>query len=233
MLNKLIRSAAAVCVAGALAIGTPPASAAPDDVMTLTFVRHGESEANAGGIFDTAVPGTSLTTQGVQQAKEAANRLTLSDPDGVFASSLVRTQETAQYLADEIGAPVDVLPGLREIGAGVYEGQPQSVAGAAMFAVMNDWLSGKTEARIPGSEDYWEFMNRFTGAVNAIYATGDRRPVAFSHGAAIAVWTLMSVSNPAFELFSSQPLPNTGYVVVQGNPTIGWRLIDWNGTRVD
>ncbi|MBY0290119.1 MAG: histidine phosphatase family protein [Mycobacteriaceae bacterium] len=200
--------------------------------MTLTLVRHAESAANADGIIDTALPGTALTALGTQQAKEAANRLSQSDPDGVFAASTVRAQQTAQYLADEMVEQINVQPGLREIGAGIYEGQPQNMAGPAMYAVFNDWLNGKTEARIPGSESYWEFMDRFSGAVRAIYATGDRRPVAFSHGAAIAVWTLMTVSNPRFELFESQPLPNTGYVVVQGNPTDGWRLVDWNGTKI-
>ena len=233
MLVKLVRSAAAVCVAGAFVIGTPAAWAAPDDVITLTLVRHAESVANADGVIDTAVPGTALTAHGAQQAKAVANKLSQGDPDGVFASSTIRTQQTAQYLADEMAEQVDVLPGLREIGAGIYEGQPQDVAGPAMYAVFNDWLSGKTDVRMPGSEGYFGFMDRFSGAVGSIYATGDRRPVAFSHGAAIAVWTLMTVSNPAFELFSSQPLPNTGYVVVQGNPTTGWRLVDWNGTKID
>ena len=39
-----------------------PASAAP--VITVTFVRHAESEGNAGGLIDTSVPGPSLTPKG-------------------------------------------------------------------------------------------------------------------------------------------------------------------------
>jgi broad specificity phosphatase PhoE len=233
MLNKLVRLTAVVCVGAALATGTPTASAAPDDVITLTLVRHAQSEANANGVIDTTVPGAPLTALGEQQAKDVAARLSTDDPDGVFASTMIRTQQTARYLADEMGRQVVVLPGLREVGAGSYDGQPQDVAGTAMFAVMNDWLSGNTEARIGGSESGSEFLDRFSGAVKDIADTGERRPVAFSHGAAIALWILMSVSNPRFDLAESQPLPNTGYVVVQGNPTTGWRLVDWNGTKID
>ena len=32
--------------------------------------------------------------------------------------------------------------------------------------------------------------------------------------------------------FSPSQLPNTGYVVVEGNPQDGWMLLDWNGTTI-
>jgi broad specificity phosphatase PhoE len=209
-----------------------PVAAAPDDDITITFVRHGESQSNASGTIDTSVPGPPLTEEGMRQAKEAAYRLSTSKPDGVFASSMVRAQQTAQYLADELGESVRVLPGLREVGAGEYEQQSGHDAYTGFYGILDKWMTGSREARIPGAEDGFEFMDRFSGAVKEIAATGDRRPVAFSHGAAIAVWTLMTVSNPRFELFKDQPLPNTGYVVIQGNPVDGWRLIDWNGTKI-
>lgn len=233
MLSTLLRTAITALVAGVFVITAPSASASPEDVMTITFVRHGESAGNASGTIDTSVPGPTLTFEGDQQAKAVADWLSRTGPDGVYASTMVRTQQTAQYLADELGEPVVVLPGLREVEAGEYEGQPADVAGPAMFDVIGEWLSGDLYARIPGSVDGNDVMERFGGAVRTIYASGDRRQVAFSHGAAIAVWTLMTVSNPQFELFQDQPLPNTGYVVVQGNPALGWRLIDWNGTKVD
>jgi hypothetical protein len=41
---------------------------------------------------------------------------------------------------------------------------------------------------------------------------------------------MMNVANPPLDLAQSQPLPNTGYVVVRGSPQDGWTLLDWNGT---
>jgi broad specificity phosphatase PhoE len=90
---------------------------------------------------------------------------------------------------------------------------------------------GQRDVRIPGSIDGNEFDKRFDEAVQSIYDSGDRQPVAFSHGAAIAVWTLMNVKNPQADLIHTQRLPNTGYVVVRGDPTEGWTLVDWNGTK--
>jgi hypothetical protein len=55
--------------------------------------------------------------------------------------------------------------------------------------------------------------------------------VVFSQGEAIMVWTLMNVKNPKTALLTSHPLPNIGRVVISGNPTDGWTLVDWDGVR--
>ena len=39
----------------------------------------------------------------------------------------------------------------------------------------------------------------------------------------------MNVKNPKDSLLSNHPLPNTGRVVIQGNPITGWTLVDWDG----
>jgi broad specificity phosphatase PhoE len=227
----ILRRTLAVVVALVLAATVAPAPASAAPVITITFVRHAESQGNASGLIDTSVPGPSLTPKGEQQAKDAAVQLSQAPHDGIYASSMIRTQQTAQPLADELGQQIVVLPGLREIEAGVFEGQPERDAGMGYLQPLEQWLSGNRNARIPGSIDGNEFDARFDEAVDAIYRSGQQRPVAFSHGAAIAMWTLMNVADPPLELARSQPLPNTGHVVVQGNPMDGWTLLDWNGTR--
>jgi broad specificity phosphatase PhoE len=216
----------------ATALLASPASAAPRDI-TITFVRHGESEGNVSGAIDTSVPGPSLTPKGEQQAKTVAQKLSRSPHDGVYASSMIRTQQTAQYLADEISEPVVVLPGLREIEAGDFEGQSEQGAVEEYFQTIKQWLQDNRSARIPGSIDGDEFDARFGDAVDAIYRSGQQHPVVYSHGAAIPTWTLMNAGNAPLDLLESQPLPNTGYVVVRGNPEDGWTLLDWNGTKFD
>ena len=63
--------------------------------ITLTFIRHGESQGNADGVIDTSIPGPSLTATGEQQAAALANRLEGNRYDGIYASQMVRTQQTA------------------------------------------------------------------------------------------------------------------------------------------
>ena len=81
----------------------------------------------------------------------------------------------------------------------------------------------------PGSIDGNEFNDRFTAAVQTIYDSGDKNPVAFAHGGSIMLWTMMNVRNPNDSLLEAHPLPNTGRVVIKGNPINGWTLVDWDG----
>src|SRR5262245_6866802 len=97
------KAAAAVAMAVALLAGvTLPAWAA--DSMTLTFVRHAQSEGNATG--NTTDDDPDLTELGYEQADAIAQVLkngnAIGAYDGIFASSLVRTQQTARPIAAQL-----------------------------------------------------------------------------------------------------------------------------------
>lgn len=213
-----------VLVLAASMVAPTPAGAEPYGVMTVTLVRHAESQANADGVIATDVPGPPLTALGRTQSKQAAQRMSESGFDAVFSSPLQRARQTAQYLADELGDTVQIQDGLREIEGGIYEGQPVAEAGGQYFQPIDAWIHGDRFARIPGSIDGNEFDTRFTSALAAISSSGSTHPVVYSHGGAIAAWTMMNVDNPPA---TNPGLGNTGYVVVRGNPNSGWTLVDW------
>jgi hypothetical protein len=103
-----------------------PATAA--ELMRVTFVRHGESAGNASGLIDTSTPGPVLTQNGQQQAQAVADKLGINNYDAIYGSTMVRTQLTAAPMAQRLGLPIQVLPGLQEIEAGIFEGTPESQA---------------------------------------------------------------------------------------------------------
>jgi broad specificity phosphatase PhoE len=224
----IARRFVAILLVVVLAAGCGSARAAGARTITLTFVRHGQSAANAAGLIDTSVPGPELTAKGWCEATLVAPQLAPNHYDGVYASTLIRTQETATPTSQLLGEPVTVLSGLREIEAGRYEGTPQADQAQTYFAAPLQWLRGDRSARIPGSVDGNEFEARFNEAVQYIYDSGQQNLVAFSHGAAIMTWVLMNVRNPDLSLLSSKPLPNVGQVKVTGNPTGGWILDEWD-----
>src|ERR1700733_6383917 len=133
--------------------------------ITVTLVRHAQSAGNASGFIDTSTPGPELTAKGWCQATLAAGQLSPNHYDGIYASSMIRTQQTAMPMAQALAEPVSVLPGLREIEAGQYEGQPESSAAQTWLAGPQQWLHGDRGARIPGSVDGNEFNARFDDAV--------------------------------------------------------------------
>jgi broad specificity phosphatase PhoE len=197
--------------------------------VTLTFIRHAESEANAAEIASTTVPGPPLTPVGQEQAAALADRLSGEGFDGIYASEMVRTQQSAAPLSKAMGEQVTVLPGLNEIPAGWFEGIPVADTSGTFLLGPQAWLRGDRRFGIPGSEDGDEFNGAFTNAVQKIYESGDDKPIAFSSGLAVMMWTLMNARNGKQNLLTDHPLPNTGRVVLTGNPTMGWTLISWDG----
>jgi broad specificity phosphatase PhoE len=218
----------AVAVLAVSAVGCGSAWAAGPRTLTLTLVRHAQSAGNASGLIDTSTPGPELTPRGWCQAILDAGPLSANHYDGIYASTMIRTQETATPTAQALDEPVTVLPGLQEIEAGRYEGQPEADAVRTYLAVAMRWLQGDRSAQIPGSIDGNQFEARFDDAVQHIYDSGELHPVAFSHAAAIMLWVLMNVHNPDRSLLINKPLPNMGRVVVTGNPSTGWTLAEWN-----
>jgi broad specificity phosphatase PhoE len=199
--------------------------------ITVTFIRHAQSEANASGLLDTGVPGPGLSPAGKGQAEQVAHQLAREHYDAVYASTMARAQQTAAPLAAELGEQVEVLPGIQEINAGWFEGKPVSMDPSTYLLAPADWLKGDVGNSIPGSITGKEFNDRFTAAMQKIYDSGHSKPVVFSHLYAIEYWTAMNVKNAKDSLLTSHPLPNTGRVIIIGNPMYGWTLEDWDGIR--
>ena len=223
---------------------------ADDGSIVLDLVRHGESTSNLAGIIDTAPPGAALDPTGITEANTVANSI-IDDFGkniaGVFTSEEFRTVETAAPLADALGitTTLPALPGLDEIPAGVFEGQPTlSLDGILYLLGPLSWALG-----FPLVPDLGDptingvtFDESFGTAIQTIYdgtasATGTANDVAFSSEGAIAVWTLMNVNNPDFsillnEVINNQEfLPNTGQVVIEGSPG-DWTLVSYDGVAV-
>jgi broad specificity phosphatase PhoE len=224
----------------------PPIAWADDGSIVLDFVRHGESGDMTA--INTMVPGPDLTGPGEIQASDLATSLQYSGIDEIWASTMVRSQETATPLAEMLSLPIQqpFLSGLNEIDAGIFEGAPTNVGdlplGGALYLLAPAlWTLGLTSVPELGSTDAngIVFDQRVDDAIQTIYASssaGDTDAV-FSHEGTIAIWTLMNVNNPDFalvlkELFTTgELLPYTGQVVVDGSPG-DWTLVSWDGTPV-
>ncbi|QPG71625.1 histidine phosphatase family protein [Mycolicibacterium mucogenicum] len=225
--------------------------------MTITFIRHGQSYGNLSGLGDTSTPGPTLTDLGQQQAKDIAAKLGDRNFDAIYASTMVRTQQTAVPMSQYLGLPITVLPGIQEIEAGMYEGTPERAALFGYLTAPLAWaglsvtpppnvsfnpITPNLDAFIPSAPgsttglNGHQFEDRVNGALQTIYDNGDRNAAVFSHGGTIMIWTMMNAKNLSVEqkimLFTQHPLSNTNYVVVEGNPEDGWNLVNWNGVEI-
>lgn len=140
--------------------------------VAFWYLRHGETDWNARNLSQGNVD-IPLNPTGIAQARQAAAALRGRGIAAILSSPLARARVTAEIVAEAIGRPVTILPGLREVAFGVQEGQS-----------MGDWFSAWMDGRFTpeGAESFVALRARAVTAVNA--ATAHPPPVlVVAHGA--------------------------------------------------
>lgn len=87
----------------------------------LLLVRHGETDHNAGGVWQGQLD-SALSDVGVEQARAAGRAIAAYRPSRVVASDLARAAVTAQHVAEAAGVGVTLDPRWREIHVGQWQG---------------------------------------------------------------------------------------------------------------
>lgn len=141
--------------------------------MRLLMVRHGESVANAAGIYQ-GWDDSPLSPLGERQAALAARAIAARAdlrPVAIYASPLARAWRTGAAIGDALGLRPVADPGLREINIGAATGLhhaavdarwPDLAARRRTLGLDHGWPEGETGRR---------FLARVGGALDAIIAT--------------------------------------------------------------
>jgi probable phosphoglycerate mutase len=90
--------------------------------MRLLLARHGESQANQGGLL-TGQMDSPLSALGERQAQALAMRLATWRFDSIITSDLIRARSTAEAVIRHHHQPLEIDPDLREIDFGVWSGK--------------------------------------------------------------------------------------------------------------
>ena len=195
--------------------------------MRLLLLRHGQTHGNTAGALDTGYPGADLTDLGVQQAEAAGRVLATTGITGIYASNLVRTQQTAAPLAGALGLDPVVLDGLREISAGDYEMATDEASILGYVGTVADWIEGRLDSQMAGAETGHAFMSRFDEAVGQIVAAGHETAIVVSHGAAIRTWVSNRIAEAGVHEMATEGFHNTACIEVEGDPDRGWSVLSW------
>ena len=165
--------------------------APPPDATEVVLVRHGASAAAVPGEPFEEVEGQSdppLAPEGVEQARAVAARLARSETfAGLFVTTLQRTAQTAAPLAELTGLSPVVVPDLREVGLGSWEGGELRIRAARRDPLFFKMIEAERWDAIPGAEPAGEFAERVrAGLEKMVAATGPgAAAVAFVHGGVI------------------------------------------------
>jgi alpha-ribazole phosphatase len=197
----------------------------------VTFVRHAQSVANAGGVAGehALIP---LTALGVAQARRVAQVLP-AEPTRIFVSSFLRARQTAEPYCRRTGREPEIHPLLHECSAL----DPNLLVG----------LTG--EERAPIAQAYWQTADpltrhgagaetflEFEARIRAFIAELPALPagcVLFGHGIWFALlwWKLQglrvddSAGMTAFARFRRKlPMPNCAIYMLERTVDGTWHL---------
>ena len=147
--------------------------------MQVLFVRHGESDTNAGDVFH---HDPSLTEKGRRQSIEVGKRLANQHVEAIYTSPLTRAVETANVIAIHHQCPIIESPAL------VERVRPSSMFGMAKkspqyaqihHAYLDAFAAGKA---YEDAESYQQIMQRVLDAQASVIVPVDGTIVVVSHG---------------------------------------------------
>lgn len=198
-------------------------------MKTLTFIRHAESLANAGGVTmpNHLIP---LSPYGQNQARQLADALDVT-PSGVLISAFLRTQETAKPFCERVSALPVVHPLLHEFctidpafieGMNIEQRRP---------ITEGYWSEANPDKRMgEDAESFHEFAARVIGFEKELDGLADAT-VIFGHGMwlALLVWRLLGFSTQgssamqAFRRFQlALPMPNCAIYTLERSTGGNW-----------
>ena len=157
-------------------------------VKRISFVRHGESEANLSGRWQ-GHGDSPLSSLGFEQAAQLGERFVAAgwSFDRVLSSDLSRAAATAAASAERLGLPVHHDAQCREIDVGVWEGLTRPEV-KERFADEVAALSRGENVHIGGGESWVDLARRAEEAVTTFRAElrDGQHGVIFAHGGFIA-----------------------------------------------
>lgn len=180
----------------------------------LLLVRHGRSEWNVLGRWQgwADIP---LAEEGEAQSRQARPVVASLGITALVHSGLKRAERTAEVLADGLGVPIEVEPGLKEYDVGEWSGLTRPEIEARWPGGLDAWFEGRLPAT-PGGESREGFAGRLLDAVRRVALTHPGGTVlCVTHGGAVGA--IQRVLN------EGQPGPRIA------NLSGRWVHVDWEG----
>ncbi|KAF8917080.1 phosphoglycerate mutase [Mucidula mucida] len=167
-------------------------------MLTVTFIRHGESEDNPKGIW-AGWKDAPLSELGRRQAQSLGENLATTKLDVIYASPLLRAHATgvAVQQRQPHNPPLIVNPNLREQHFGIAEGHewvPGLPRGMSEEDAYKQGLFASTVEKFPEGESMDDLLDRARIAIQEVVfphlveaAKGDVHIAVASHGHCIAM----------------------------------------------
>jgi 2,3-bisphosphoglycerate-dependent phosphoglycerate mutase len=194
----------------------------------LILVRHGETDWNRELRFQGHVD-VALNAIGHEQARRVAARLAGEPVRHLYVSDLIRAQQTAHPVAQQLQLHSIVEPALREQSFGAVDGMRVDDIKAQHPQAWEAWLRFHEDYCMPGGETMREFHARVMAAVRRIAADHrDATVVIVTHGGVLDMIYRTARALPLGGPRQSQ-IPNAGVSRVAVRDT-AFEILSWADT---
>jgi alpha-ribazole phosphatase len=186
----------------------------------LYLIRHGEVEHAAEGRFFGHTD-VALSATGLLQVEALARRLADEPIEAVYASDLRRARQSAAPLAVARGVAPAIVPALREVSMGRWEGLTFAEIQARDPGPLAEWLADVGGSRFPDGENLAELRGRVLAALEEILARhAGRRIAVVAHGGTNRVILTDALGMPL------------GHVMRLGQDYAAWSLLEFRRSGV-
>jgi probable phosphoglycerate mutase len=205
--------------------------APPPGATEVVLVRHGASAAAVPGRPFDLLDGHAdppLSPEGREQARAVAERLRGEPIDALFTTPLQRTAETAAPLAEATGLEPAVVPELREVMLGDWEGGELRIRASQGDPMFLRIIEEERWDVIPNAEPMDEFARRVRAGLETIVASvgRDARAVAFVHGGVIGELCRQATASRPFAFVHADNCSISRLVVMDGGRQLLWSFND-------
>ena len=206
--------------------------ALPPGATEVILVRHGASAPAVPGQPFPLLDGHGdppLAPEGEAQAERLAERLAGEGLSGLFVTTLTRTHRTAAPLAARTGLDPVVVPDLREVSLGEWEGGEFRIRMAEGDPIAIQAVAEERWEVIPGAETMEPLAQRVRVGIQAVVALAgpDTRVAAIVHGGVIGEVCRQATGSRPFAFVHSDNGSITRLIVL---PDGGWLLRSFNDT---
>jgi broad specificity phosphatase PhoE len=164
-----------------------------------------------------------LSPLGERQGAAQAERLRRARLAAVVASDLARAYRTAELIAGPHGLPLTVLPALREMSMGQWEGLTADEISARDPTAFAAWNARIADVPFPGGESLRDLMARAWPAFEAVTAAHSGAAIAVvAHGGTNRVLVCRALGLPLDRLLALGQ--DYGALSVLAHVDGGWRL---------
>jgi probable phosphoglycerate mutase len=196
------------------------------------LVRHGASQPAVPGEPFPLLDGhgnPALAPEGEVQAIHVAERLATEPLAGLFVTPLRRTAQTAEPLAAVLGLEPVVVPDLREVFLGEWDGGEFRVRMAEGDPIAIQAVLEERWEVIPGAEPMEAFATRVRAGVEAVAAAAgpDVTVAAVVHGGVIGEVCRQATESRPFAFIHADNGSLTRLVILPGGR---WLLRSFNDT---